>query len=170
MKGVYGSLRGRAGSVADADQSRCAAVDRNHDDCSPLRGHRVPLVRQIVEADVFTGHQLRVPNRHSMAVDRGQRAVPGDVLEADGGEPGHARLLRAANYGFGQWVLRVSLDGRGHCQNLLLGHCSGLNRGDFRFAPGQRSRLVHDHDLDSSSRFDCGRWSTALQSGHTSPP
>ena len=92
-----------------------------------------------------------------MAVDRGQRAVPGDALELGGGESRDARLLRAANYGLGQWMLRVSLDRRRQRQDLALGHCIGLNPRDLRFAPGQCSRLVHDHDLDSSSCFDCGR-------------
>jgi len=83
MKGVYSSLRGRAGSVADADQSRARPSTatkttvrlprRSRHAHSPVRRGRC-----------FLGPSASRSQPPPMAVDRGQRAVPGDVLEAAG--------------------------------------------------------------------------------------
>src|SRR4029077_16260430 len=43
---------GWAWSVADADQSRGAAVHRNHNDRAALRGHLVSLLDQTAKADL----------------------------------------------------------------------------------------------------------------------
>ena len=151
------SFRARAGSVADADHGRCASVDRHHDHGSPLRRHVVAPACQSVEADLLEVHQPRVPDGHAAAVDGGHGAMPGHVLKVSHFALSCARLHGAADDGFGQRVLRVSFDRCGKRQHLFLRHSVGVNLSDFRLALGQRPRLVHHDDLDSSGGLDSGR-------------
>ena len=84
--------------------------------------------------------------------------MPGHVLEVSHRELCcDACLLRATNDRLGQWVLGISLDSRHKRKDFLLRQSIGRKLGDFGFALGQRSGLVHYDNLDSSCRFDCSR-------------
>ena len=78
----------------------------------PATGQLLAPGGQRAQVDLLALHEPAVADGDPAALDRGDRPVPGDVLEAVGGHRIGPSLLGATDDGLGQRMFRLPLDGR----------------------------------------------------------
>ena len=112
MQCVDGRAGGLTRRVGDGQQAGGLVVDGDDHRRAPAGGELSPALGPRAELDPLALHEPAVADDHAPAVNRGDRAVARDVLEAVGIDRGHPLGVGTAHDRLGQRVLGRALDGR----------------------------------------------------------
>ena len=116
----------------------------------PSPARRAAAPSEPPETDALALHEAGVADGEAVALDGGERAVPGELSKAVGPRQRDAALPGLAHDGLGERMLALALDGRRQPQQLVL--VDPVSRDDLddrRLAARQGAGLVEDDRVEA---------------------
>ena len=146
--------RRRFDRVGNGDDAGGRTVNRDVHDRRPFGAQTIGGGVERRCRDVQTGEELCVADRDLAAVDRADDTLAGDRFERGDGGKRRALPFGGAHDCGGQRVFTRTLQGGGQTEQVeLCDRIEGFDGDDFRFALGQRARLVDNERVDFLEAF-----------------